>query len=70
MKSVDVELWELTKEEVRQLPEGTQVLIYNPLTGRKSLDDAGKKCIANSKYASDKLVYLVFEKPGAKNETD
>lgn len=63
MKPVNIELWELSKEEVKQLPEGTQVLIYNRLTGRVSLDDAGKKCIANSKYASDKLVYFVFEKP-------
>ena len=67
MKSVEIEMWELTKEEVRQLPDGTQVLIYNPLTERKSLDDAGKKCIANSRYASDKLVYLVFDKPNFNN---
>lgn len=63
MQAIGIEMFELTKEEVRKLPEGTQVLIYNPLTKRKSLDDAGKKCIANSRYASDKLVYLVFDKP-------
>ena len=63
MKRIEVELWELTKDEVKELPEGIEVLVYNSLIDHYFIERSGKECIANYKYASDKLVYFVFEKP-------
>ena len=59
MKEINISLKELTKEEVCKLDENAQVLIYNTLTHKFSLEYADKKCIARSKHASEFLVYFV-----------
>ena len=61
MKKIDVALWELTKEEVKQLPVIHQILIFNPLTKRYRLEYADKKCVARSKTALSCLKYFSFE---------
>lgn len=58
---IDVALWELTKEEAAHLPDGTQVLIYNPLTDDYKIERIGKGCLARSKYAASQLKYFSFE---------
>ena len=63
MKEIQIALWELTKEEVNRLPDGTTVLIYNSLISDYKLEYSGKKCISKSKYASSSLKYFTFEKP-------
>ena len=60
MKEVSVTLKELTKEEVCELSEDAQVLIYHTLTHKFDLQYADKKCIARSKHASEYLVYFIF----------
>lgn len=63
MKEISMALWELTKEEVNRLPDGTTVLIYNSLASDYKLEYSGKKCISRSKYASSSLNYFTFEMP-------
>ena len=58
---IEVALWELTKEEAARLPDGTQVLIYNPLTNDYKLERIGKGCLARSKYAASQLKYFSFK---------
>lgn len=57
---IDVALWELTKDEAAHLPEGTQVLIYNPFTEDFKLERIGKNCLARHKHASPSLKYFSF----------
>lgn len=58
MKEINLKAWELTKEEAKQKTKNDQILIYNPITKRLKLEDGGKNCIANSKYAYSGLIYL------------
>ena len=58
---IDVALWELTKDEAARLPDGTQVLIYNPITGGYKVEYIGKNCLARCKNAVSKLKYFSFE---------
>lgn len=53
---------ELTKEEVKNLENGTMYVIYNPLTEQYKIASASKNDIAHSKYCYEKLkFYLVDE---------
>ena len=61
MKEINVTLWELTKEEAARLPDGTQVLIYNPITDDYKLERIGKRCLARDKHAINELKYFLFE---------
>lgn len=63
MKEISITLWELTKDEVNRLPDGTTVLIYNSLTLDYKLEYSGKNCISRSKYAFSSLKYFTFEAP-------
>lgn len=63
MKEISISIWELKKEEVKNLPENTQVLVYNPMTGTYLIEYADKKCLANYKYASSYLKYFTFDNP-------
>lgn len=58
MKEIRLKAWQLNKEEAKQKTENDQILIYNPITKRLKVEDGGKKCIANSKYAYSGLIYL------------
>lgn len=62
MESTNILTWkEVSKEYVKNLNNDTmQVLIYNPFTNRYSIEHAGKRCIANSKYASPVLRYYIL----------
>ena len=60
-KEIAVSLWEHTKEEASKLPDGTTILIFNPLTCDYSIDRAGKRCIARDKHAVPQLKYFTFE---------
>lgn len=57
---IDAALWELTKDEAARLPEGTQVLIYNPFTDDFKLERIGKNCLARCKHAASNLKYFSF----------
>ena len=59
-KKIDVALWELAKDEAARLPEGTQVLIYNPITDDYKLERIGKNCLARCKHAVPQLKYFSF----------
>ena len=64
MKQIEISLWEITKEEAKQLPPYTQVLIFNTFTGTYNIEYAGeKRGIVHSKYASEFLRYFSFDKP-------
>ena len=54
-------LWELTKEEAAKLPEGTQVLIYNPITSQYKVESIDKRCLARDKHAVPNLKYFSFK---------
>ena len=58
MKEISLKAWQLTKEEAKQKTENEQILIYNQITKQLKLENGGKKCIANSKYAYSGLIYL------------
>lgn len=60
-RKIAVTLWELTKEEAARLPDGAQVLIYNPLTENCKIESIGKNCLARSKHAYSGLKYLSFK---------
>ena len=49
----EVSLWEFTKNEAAALPDGTQVLIYNPLVESYKLERIGKSCLARSRNVVD-----------------
>ncbi len=52
---------ELTKEEVLNLQEGTQYVVYNPFTDSLSVEIANKKDIAHNKYCEPRLKFYVKE---------
>lgn len=49
---------EITKEQVLELPEGTEYAVYNPLTDTYKFEKVGKNDIAHNKHAYEKLVYF------------
>lgn len=52
---------EVSREYVKAITNsGIQILIYNPLSNCYSIESAGKKCIANSKYAYECLKYYIL----------
>lgn len=57
---------EVTKNEILELKEGTQYVIYNPFSGLLSIVTAGKKDIAHNKYCVPNLKFYMKEK---ENET-
>lgn len=61
MKEIAVSLWELTKEEVCELKDNQQVLIYNPITRTYKVEYCDKKCIARNKHVIPDLKYFTFE---------
>ena len=63
MKEVNVILFELTKEEAAALPDGTQVLIYNPIMDTYRLERMCRSSLARSRYAAKYVKYFVFNKP-------
>lgn len=66
MKEISIALWELAREEVNRLPEGTTVLIYNSLMSDYKIEYFGKKCISMTKNALASLKYFTFECPKLK----
>lgn len=70
MKQIDVALWELTKEEVKELPDTHQILIFNPLTKRYRVEYADKKCVARSRTAASCLKYFSFEEVNLNEKTN
>lgn len=50
---------EITKEEVLNLPEGTQYISYNPFTNNLSMNFANKKDIAHNKYCVPTLKFYI-----------
>ena len=63
MKEIEIVLWEVSKEEAKQLKELTSILIYNTLSRDYSIEHANKKSIFNSKYCSEYLKFFTFEEP-------
>lgn len=53
---------ELTKEEVLNLKEGSQYVVYNPFTDRLTLETASKKDIVHNKYCVETLRFYVKER--------
>ena len=60
MKRVNLALFELTREEVLELDEDAQVMIFNNITGKYSVCLANKDCPAKSKFAVPDLRYFLF----------
>lgn len=52
---------EITKEEVLNLIEGTQYVVYNPITNNLSIELANKKDIAHNKYCVPALKFYIKE---------
>ena len=52
---------EITKEQAKELKEGTIYLVYNPLTQQYKEETASKKDIVHNKYAYDKLKFYLKE---------
>ncbi len=50
---------EITKEEVLNLPEGTQYISYNPFTDNLSMNFASEKDIAHHKYCVPTLKFYI-----------
>lgn len=50
---------ELTKEEAKELPEGTKYIIYNPLTDTYKEEMASLKDIVHNKYCYEKLKFFL-----------
>ena len=48
---------EITKEQAKNLKEGTIYLVYNPLTEQYKQEKASKKDIVHNKYCYDKLKF-------------
>lgn len=53
---------EITKEEVLNLTEGTQYIVYNPFTNNLRIEVASKKDIAHNKYCEPRLKFYIKEK--------
>lgn len=63
MKEVNVTLFELTKDEAAALPDGAQVLIYNPIMDTYRLERMCHSSLARSRFAAKYVKYFVFNKP-------
>ena len=50
---------EITKEEVKELPTGTEYIIFNPLTEQYKKEIATPIDIAHSKYCYEKLKFYI-----------
>lgn len=50
---------EISKEEAKDLKEGTKYIVYNPLTDTYKLEIASKKDIAHNKYCYEKLKFYL-----------
>jgi len=69
LKEIDVTLYEIKKEDLIKITKEVQVLIYDTLSEMFSIEwTCNKKSIFYSKYASDCLVYFLFEKLEVQNE--
>lgn len=55
-------LYEVTAEEITELEEGTEVLVYDTLFRRNEIKHVGK----NKFPAVRRFVYLLFEEPKEK----
>lgn len=51
----------ITKEEAKELKEGTVYVIYNPLTKQYKDEIASKKDIAHNKYCYNQLIFFIKE---------
>lgn len=61
MKELAIKAYELTREEVQNMDDGQQVLVYNPETKYISTDETGEYCIANYKHAKKCLIYISLD---------
>ena len=61
MKEIAISLWELTRDEARNMPERTQLLWFNTLTTRKGVDTIGKGCLARDKHCANTVKFFAFE---------
>lgn len=52
---------EVTKEEILNLNEGTQYIIYNPFTDSLKVEIASKKDVAHNKYCVSNLKFYLKE---------
>ncbi len=59
---------EITKEQILEMPEGTDYAVYNPLTDIYKFEKVGKNDIAHNKHAYEKLVYFEVIKGNVGNE--
>ena len=53
---------EITKEEAKELPTGTEYIIFNPLTEQYKKEIATPIDIAHSKYCYEKLKFYLENK--------
>lgn len=60
MKQVTLVMFELTRQEVIELDEDAQVMIFNEITGNYSIWLANKYCPARSKNDCSHLRFYLF----------
>lgn len=73
MKEISVSLWELSRQEAKELPDGTQLLFFNTLANTYGVDTLdGRKCLCRNRNCSDYVKFFAFDAPGdiegAKND--
>lgn len=51
----------VSKEEIQELKEGTKFIIYNPLTGMKSIEILNEKSIIFNRHCYSKLEFYLIE---------
>lgn len=68
MKCIDVTMFELSKKELTQIAEGTQILVYDTLKSTLKIVANSDKAIFNSPdFNENRFVLLLFTQPIYKN---
>lgn len=68
MKCIDVTMFELSKKELSQIAEGTQILIYDTLKSTFKIVANSDKAVFNSPdFDESRFVLLLFTQPIYKN---
>ena len=68
MKCIDVTMFELSKKELNQIAEGTQILVYDTLKSTLKIVENSDKAVFNSPdFNENRFVLLLFTQQIYKN---
>ena len=59
MKVILKDVIEITKDQAKELKEGVEYIVFNPLTQNYKREKASKKDIVHNKYAYKKLKFYI-----------